>query len=886
MIKGDNNQSAVVRTILTEAGGIAHDYESPKVASEHVFYAILQEKDCEAAQIIEKITGEEKIPSLEQRILEYIVEKKEEIADKHPQIHKKNIRKKNKSYDTDLTYALQKAYAEVKRMDRSGIINTQHLLLGMLYNKEQYFCEILHGFGITYKKVKDSILSGNKNSETNEATSSTSRNRHTPSSKDSEQGFEGNIEENKGDELPSTDSSKHKVNKLYTSYKKQKTPHLDNHGRDLTILARTGKLDPVIGREKEIERIIQVLSRRKKNNPLLIGEPGVGKSAIAEGLAIKIIEKNVPLVLLNKRIVSLDMSSIVAGTKYRGQFEERMKSIMDELAKNDNIILFIDEFHTIVGAGNASGSLDASNILKPALARGEIQCIGATTLKEYRENIEKDGALERRMQKVMVEQTTPEQTLEILMRLKASYEEYHQVEFTNDAIEACVNLTERYMNDRYFPDKAIDVLDETGARSTLSYNHTSQLPDYMEEMKIEIEDAIRKKQEHTKNEEFEKSGEANARIQQLETKYLQAERRWISELKIEKTKIDSEDVAQVVSSITGIPVTKMGRSEEKKLLRLESILSKKVIGQTSAISKIAKAIQRNRIGLKAKNKPIGTFMFVGQSGVGKTALAKAVAECLFDSEDAMVRVDMSEYMEKFSVSRLIGAPPGYIGYEEGGQLTEAIRRRPYAVLLLDEVEKAHPDVYNLLLQVMDEGKVKDSLGRVIDFRNVILIMTSNVGAKRVSEFGAGIGFPSEKTTEEEEANRERILERSLNQRFLPEFLNRLDNIIMFNPLSKETINKIFTNEFKLIVERASELGLQLSISTKAKRFIIEKGYSTKLGARPLKRALQKYVEDEIATYILTNKTRKKMKTEITIDYDKENNKMVVIPQKEEVLIAE
>ncbi len=644
------------------------------------------------------------------------------------------------------------------------------------------------------------------------------------------------------------------------------TPVLDNFGTDLTKAAEENKLDPIVGRNKEIERLVQILSRRKKNNPVLIGEPGVGKSAIAEGLALRIIQHKVSRVLYGKRIVALDLASIVAGTKYRGQFEERMKSIMGELSRNPNIILFIDEIHTLVGAGGASGSLDASNILKPALARGELQCIGATTLDEYRQYIEKDGALERRFQKIIVEPTTVEDSIEILNNIKDKYESHHNVTYTPEAIEACVRLTDRYISDRCLPDKAIDALDEAGSRVHIS---KIQVPERIDELEKQIEATREDKVKAVKSQNFELAASFRDKEGEL-LKLLETEReKWEKDLTKKRETVDESNVEEVVAMMTGVPVTRIAQAESQRLKKMAQELEGKVIGQKEAIEKIVKSIQRNRAGLKDPNKPIGTFIFLGPTGVGKTQLAKILAEYLFDSKDALIRIDMSEYMEKYSVSRLVGAPPGYVGYEEGGQLTEKVRRKPYSVVLLDEIEKAHSDVFNILLQVLDEGRLTDSLGRSIDFKNTILIMTSNIGARDIQNYGHGLGFGSE----ENDDNNKAIIEKALKKAFSPEFLNRIDDIVSFNSLSKEDICQIIDIELKGLYKRCEELKYGLTITEKAKNFIADKGYDPKYGARPLKRSIQKYLEDEMAGVIIDSDI--KQGDRIVADLNEAGDKIVI-----------
>jgi ATP-dependent Clp protease ATP-binding subunit ClpC len=651
---------------------------------------------------------------------------------------------------------------------------------------------------------------------------------------------------------------------------KSKTPVLDNFGRDLTRAAEDGKLDPIVGREKEIERVSQILSRRKKNNPILIGEPGVGKSAIAEGLALRIVQRKVSRVLFNKRVVTLDLASLVAGTKYRGQFEERMKAVMNELEKSPDVILFIDEIHTIVGAGGASGSLDASNMFKPALARGEIQCIGATTLDEYRQFIEKDGALDRRFQKVMVEPATHDETVEILNRIKDKYEEHHNVSYTDEAIEACVTLTTRYITDRFLPDKAIDALDEAGSRVHLTNIHVPQvildIEEKIEEVKVEKNKVVR-------SQKYEEA----AKLRDTEKKLLEELEReksaWEAETKTKRYTVTEDNVAEVVSMMTGIPVQRVSQTDSQKLLNMGEAMKNRIIGQDDAVQKLVKAIQRTRAGLKDPKKPIGSFIFLGPTGVGKTELAKELARFMFDSEDSLIQVDMSEYMEKFAVSRLVGAPPGYVGYEEGGQLTEKVRRKPYAVVLLDEIEKAHPDVFNLLLQVLEEGQLTDSLGRKVDFRNTIIIMTSNIGVRQLKEFGQGVGFTTTAKETQADAHSRGVIETALKRAFAPEFLNRIDDVIVFNSLTKENIFKIIDIELKSLFHRVEALGHTINLTEKAKNYIAEKGYDSNFGARPLKRAIQKHLEDPIAEEIL--KGALKPNAVITVDLDEEKKEIIV-----------
>ncbi|KIA84630.1 Clp protease ClpC [Kaistella solincola] len=711
------------------------------------------------------------------------------------------------------------------RQYQSAEINTVHLLLGILYKSEDPTTSILSSYDIDYEMISREYQKLLKNSGQNPKMSAYDD--------DEEREEFGQMRKPTGN--------------IGTG--KSKTPTLDNFGRDLTTLAREGKLDPVIGREKEIERVSQILSRRKKNNPLLIGEPGVGKSAIAEGLALRIQQKKVSRVLYGKRVITLDLASLVAGTKYRGQFEERMKAIMTELEKNRDVILFIDELHTIVGAGSSTGSLDASNMFKPALARGEIQCIGATTLDEYRQYIEKDGALERRFQKVMVEPTTVDETIQILNQIKDKYEDHHNVTYTDEAIKACVNLTSRYITDRFLPDKAIDAMDEAGSRV---YIKNMKVPTQIIEFETNIETIKEQKQQAVKKQDYLEARKLKDEEERLQIELNLAQEAWDKDVKEKKETVTEENVAEVVSMMSGIPVTKVGKNELDKLSQMDDMLNGKVIGQTDAVKKVVKAIQRNRAGLKDPNRPIGTFIFLGTTGVGKTELAKVMARELFDSDEALIRIDMSEYMEKFAVSRLVGAPPGYVGYEEGGQLTEAVRRKPYAVVLLDEIEKAHPDVFNILLQILDEGFVTDSLGRKIDFRNTIIILTSNIGTRDLKDFGDGVGFGTTAKKSNTDARARSTIENALKKAFAPEFLNRIDDIVIFNNLEKEDISKIIDLELNKLYKRLEKLNYKVELTDDAKDFIAEKGWDKDFGARPLKRAIQKYIEDLLAE-MLVNK---------------------------------
>ncbi len=729
---------------------------------------------------------------------------------------------------------------------KSEVIGTEHLLLSILRDEDNVASQILLQFDVNYETFKAEVEQAKEDF------------------KDEAPGSAAGGDEEFGQE--ESFSQPKKVSDI-----KSKTPVLDNFGRDLTKAAEDGKLDPIVGRDKEIERVSQILSRRKKNNPILIGEPGVGKSAIAEGLALRIIQRKVSRVLFNKRVVTLDLASLVAGTKYRGQFEERMKAVMNELEKSPDVILFIDEIHTIVGAGGASGSLDASNMFKPALARGEIQCIGATTLDEYRQFIEKDGALDRRFQKVMVEPATPDETIEILNRIKEKYEEHHGVVYTPEAILACVNLTARYITDRFLPDKAIDALDEVGSRVHLTNIHVPQniidIEQKIEEIKVEKNKVVR-------SQKYEEAAKLRDTEKNLLEELDQAKVAWEAETKTKRYTVTEDNVAEVVSMMTGIPIQRVGQSDSQKLLGMFEAINNRVIGQEDAVKKLTKAIQRTRAGLKDPKKPIGSFIFLGPTGVGKTELAKELARFMFDTEDALIQIDMSEYMEKFAVSRLVGAPPGYVGYEEGGQLTEKVRRKPYAVVLLDEIEKAHPDVFNLLLQVLDEGQLTDSMGRKVDFRNTIVIMTSNIGARQLKDFGQGVGFStSAKTTQADEHSRG-VIENALKKAFAPEFLNRIDDVVVFNSLGKEEIFKIIDIELKSLFGRISDLGYTIQLTDAAKEFIADKGYDANFGARPLKRAIQKYLEDPIAEEILKGDVHEGDVLEIGFDQEKQEIKLV------------
>jgi len=726
--------------------------------------------------------------------------------------------------------ALKITYLEAK-VFKSPTIGTEHLLLAILKDDDNVVTRSMKKLGVDYDLVKEEVevmLGSTGTGVSPEA-------RHSESADDDDD----------GDNFGAGATGGGQIRKAVDP--KSKTPVLDNFGRDLTKAAEDGKLDPVVGREKEIERVSQILSRRKKNNPILIGEPGVGKSAIAEGLALRIIQRKVSRVLFGKRVVTLDLASLVAGTKYRGQFEERMKAVMNELEKSPDVILFIDEIHTIVGAGGASGSMDASNMFKPALARGEVQCIGATTLDEYRQYIEKDGALERRFQKVIVDPTTPEETVEILNNIKGKYEEHHNVNYTPEAIQACVSLTNRYMTDRFLPDKAIDALDEVGSRVHITNIH---VPEIIVELEKKVDEVKEEKNRVVRSQKYEEAANLRDKERKLQEELEREKNKWEEATKENRETVTEEDVAEVVSMMTGIPVHRVAQNEGNRLKQMYDNLKGKVIGQDDAIKKVVRAIQRNRAGLKDPNKPIGSFIFLGPTGVGKTELAKVLSRYLFDSDDSLIRIDMSEYMEKFAISRLVGAPPGYVGYEEGGQLTEKVRRKPYSVVFLDEIEKAHPDVFNLLLQALDDGMMTDSLGRKIDFKNTIVIMTSNIGSRQLQDFGQGVGFATNAKTSASDDHSRGVIEKALKKAFAPEFLNRIDDVVLFNQLKKEDLHQIIDLELKSVFKRISEVGYTVELEESAKEFLSDKGYDPEFGARPLARAIQKYLEDPLAEAII------------------------------------
>jgi len=811
-----------------EALRLGHDY----IGAEHLLLGLIREGDGMAIKVLRSLGVD---TSKLRRAIEDAVKGTSSVT----------VNLGNIPLTKQAEKVLKITYLEAK-IFKSDLIGTEHLLLSILRDDDNIASQILLQFSINYEIFKQEV-EVNKNNFRDDIQNSASA------------GSDDDYREEESFSGPK------KVSDI-----KSKTPVLDNFGRDLTKAAEEGRLDPIVGREKEIERVSQILSRRKKNNPILIGEPGVGKSAIAEGLALRIVQRKVSRVLFNKRVVTLDLASLVAGTKYRGQFEERMKAVMNELEKSTDVILFIDEIHTIVGAGGASGSLDASNMFKPALARGEIQCIGATTLDEYRQYIEKDGALDRRFQKVMIEPASPDETIEILNRIKEKYEDHHGVTYTDEAINACVALTSRYITDRFLPDKAIDALDEAGSRVHLTNIH---VPEKIIEIETKIEDIKVEKNKVVKSQKYEEAAKLRDTEKNLLEELDRAKSEWEAETKTKRYTVSEDNVAEVVSMMTGIPLQRVGQTDSQKLLNMYDTVANKIIGQDDAIKKLTKAIQRTRAGLKDPKKPIGSFIFLGPTGVGKTELAKELARFMFDSDDSLIQIDMSEYMEKFAVSRLVGAPPGYVGYEEGGQLTEKVRRKPYAVILLDEIEKAHPDVFNILLQVLDEGQLTDSLGRKVDFRNTIIIMTSNIGARQLKDFGQGVGFSTSAKTSQVDAHSRGVIENALKRAFAPEFLNRVDDVVVFNSLGKDEIFKIIDIELKSLFGRVHNLGYEIKLTEAAKDFIADKGFDSNFGARPLKRAIQKYLEDPIAEEILKGDVSEGDVLEI--DYNKESDQITV-----------
>ncbi len=835
----DSNFSSKVKEIISysreEALRLGNDF----IGTEHLLLGLIREGESIAMRILQSM-----------HINPFDLRKEVEVV-----IKDKNNHPAAQLNSLPLTRQAEKVIRitvlEAKTL-KSPTVESEHLMLSILKNRENPAAQILNHYEVDYEWFKNelNILQGQQLPGAE----------YTGNDPGSEE-FE--------DEERRQYQQRQRPGGAAAGNVKSKTPVLDNFGRDITRMAELGNLDPIVGREQEIERVSQILSRRKKNNPILIGEPGVGKTAIVEGLALRIVQRKVSRILFDKRVISLDLAALVAGTKYRGQFEERMKAIMNELEKNRDVILFIDEIHTIVGAGGASGSLDASNIFKPALSRGELQCIGASTLDEYRMYIEKDGALDRRFQKVLVEPPSVEETITILNNIRPKYEEFHNVTYDKDAVEACVKLSDRYMTDRLLPDKAIDVMDEVGARVHLK---NINVPKNILELEKKIEDIKLEKNKVVKSQRFEEAASLRDKEKRLGEELEKAKGEWEEEVKHKRYPIHDEDIAEVVSMMTGIPVMRMVEAESEKLRRMGDDLKEQVIGQNEAIQKVVKAIQRNRVGLKDPKKPIGSFIFLGPTGVGKTELARTLARYLFDSEEALIRVDMSEYMEKFSLSRLIGAPPGYVGYEEGGQLTERVRRKPYSVVLLDEIEKAHPDIFNILLQVLDDGQLTDGLGRKVDFKNSIIIMTSNIGARQLKDFGDGVGFATAAKVATSEENNRAVIEKALKRTFSPEFLNRIDDVIIFNQLDETHINSIIDIIMKDVLKRMSNLGFSLELTDAARKFIAEKGYDQQFGARPLHRAIQKYLEDPLAEEILNKHIKEGDKA--IADYDSIQEKIV------------
>jgi ATP-dependent Clp protease ATP-binding subunit ClpC len=833
--------SPKVKKIIQQSREEAIKRGETSIGTEHFLLSILEDKE----SLIHKVFDSLEINIDEIRIKLNSVTEKEMVLDT-------NYGMGNIPLNKNAEKVLKVTFLEAK-VYKNEEIQPEHLMLSILKHKDNTASILLDEFNLDYDTFKTELEFVRQELDAGFSDIFS----QAPSDSDSP------MDDDLGSESMSS-------SRKQTGNNKSRTPVLDNFGRDVSRLAEEGKLDPIIGRETEIERVSQILSRRKKNNPILIGEPGVGKTAIVEGLALRILQKKVSRTLFGKRVVMLDMAAMVAGTKYRGQFEERMKAIMNELEKSKDIILFIDEIHTIVGAGGATGSLDASNIFKPALARGELQCIGASTLDEYRQYIEKDGALDRRFQKVIVDPPSVEDTINILHNIKNKYEEFHNVTYSDAAIDACVKLSERYVTDRFLPDKAIDVLDEVGARTHLKNIH---VPKHIEELEGQIEEVREKKNQAVRSQQYEKAADLRDNESKLVRKLEQAKEEWEEESKTRRFPVGEDEIAEVVSMMTGIPVNRVAQAESKKLVKMGEDMKAMIIGQDEAISKITKAIQRNRVGLKDPSKPIGSFIFLGPTGVGKTQLAKALAKYMFDSEDALIRLDMSEYMEKFSLSRLIGAPPGYVGYEEGGQLTEKIRRKPYSVVLLDEIEKAHPDIFNILLQVLDDGQLTDGLGRKVDFKNTLIIMTSNIGVRQLKDFGAGVGFATAARQNSEEENNKAVIQNALKKTFSPEFLNRIDDVVIFNALDKEHIFKIIDISLGDLMKRLNNLDLALNLTEEVKNYVAEKGFDPNFGARPLNRAIQKYIEDPLAEFILAENPEQGAKLEG--EFDKENEKIII-----------
>lgn len=822
----------IIQLSREEALRLKHNF----IGTEHLLLGMISDQDSLAVKVLNSL-------DVDLNELKFKIEENGQDSDASPAT---GYNVDNLPLNRHAEKVIKVTFLEAK-LTKNQEIRPEHLMLSILKHKDNLACKMLEAFDVDYNSYKSELEYVKQENDNNFS--------------------DFYPEASAGNDAPMEDDDGEKFSTPRKGNTKSKTPVLDNFGRDISRLAEEDKLDPIIGREVEIERVSQILSRRKKNNPILIGEPGVGKTAIVEGLALRIRDKKVSRTLFNKRIVMLDLAALVAGTKYRGQFEERMKAIMNELEKATDVILFIDEIHTIVGAGGATGSLDASNIFKPALARGELQCIGASTLDEYRQHIEKDGALDRRFQKVIIDPPSVEETVHILHNIKNKYESFHNVEYTDDAIKACVKMSDRYISDRFLPDKAIDVMDEVGARTHLKNIH---VPKHIEDLEAEIEEVKEQKNFAVKNQQYERAADLRDHESKLIRRLEQAKEEWEEESKTKRYPVGEDDIAEVISMMTGIPVKKVAQSESNKLVKMDVDLQGMVIGQDQAIDKVTRAIQRNRVGLKDPSKPIGSFIFLGPTGVGKTELAKALARYVFDSEDALIRIDMSEYMEKYSISRLIGAPPGYVGYEEGGQLTEKVRRKPYSVILLDEIEKAHPDVYNILLQVLDDGQLTDGLGRKVDFKNTLIIMTSNIGVRQLKDFGQGVGFATKARQEASEENSKSVIQNALKRTFSPEFLNRIDDVLIFNSLDQEDIFKIIDITLKELYARLEGMGYELSLTDEAKKFVAEKGYDPQFGARPLHRAIQKHLEDPLAEFILQKNPAEGSKFIATINEEEDS----------------
>ena len=835
--------SPEVKKIITQSRDEALRLGNNYIGTEHLLLGLMADRDSKASKVMESMDVD----------FDELIKLLEDTAKDKSQVSA-TINLGNVPLDKHAEKVLKVTFLEAK-LFKTDEISPEHLLLSMLKHKDNMASKILKKYDIDYESYRTELDYMINNDFTNEWPDIS------------------NMSAGSGDDYPIEDEGVSRYQKKGAS--KSKTPVLDNFGRDITKLAEEGKLDPIIGREVEIERVSQILSRRKKNNPILIGEPGVGKTAIIEGLALRILKKKVSRTLFNKRIVMLDLAALVAGTKYRGQFEERIKAIMNELEKTRDVILFIDEIHTIVGAGGATGSLDASNIFKPALARGELQCIGASTLDEYRQYIEKDGALDRRFQKVIVDPPSAEEAIIILKNVSSKYEEFHNVTYSDEAIKACVRLSDRYISDRFLPDKAIDVMDEVGARVHLKNIH---VPKHIEDIEKQIEDIKEQKNQAVKNQQYEKAADLRDDESKLSRTLEEEKVKWEEDAKSKRYPVDEDDIAEVVSMMTGIPLKRVAQNESNKLVNMNADIKQMIIGQDPAIEKVVKAIQRNRIGLKDAKKPIGSFIFLGPTGVGKTELAKALARYIFDSDDSLVRLDMSEYMEKFSVTRLIGAPPGYVGYEEGGQLIVKVRRKPYSVILLDEIEKAHPDVYNILLQVLDDGQLTDGLGRKVDFKNTMIIMTSNIGVRQLKDFGTGVGFNTISRVEAEEENSKSVIQAALKKTFSPEFLNRIDDVVIFNSLGREEIFDIINIALQSLYKRLELLGFKMELTQEAKEFVADKGYDPQFGARPLHRAIQKHIEDPLAEFILNENPQEGSTFSAVMNDDKTGLKITLLSE--------